>query len=133
MTPSSNRNVAPGLARLPGLTSAVQRFSPDFFDEQQLDFRFPRPDARGNDLGIVEHQQISRAKVAAQVAEHVVANLTGRAVHHHHAGGGPVGQRLLGDQLRRQQVIEFRRLHGERGVFARWLRLTVSPADGTAA
>lgn len=56
------------------------------------------------DARVVEHQQVAGAQQVGQIGEAPV--LPAVAVHDQQPAGGALGQRELGDQLRRQVVIE---------------------------
>ena len=62
--------------------------------------------AGGNDFGIVEHQHVGGAEIIDDVGDGSMLNLSGIAVQHHHAGQLAPFRRVLGDQLRRQIIVE---------------------------
>ena len=60
----------------------------------------------GNHLGIVEHQHVGRTEVIDDIVDGSMLDLSGFPVQHHHARQlSPFG-RVLGDQLRRQIIVE---------------------------
>ena len=60
----------------------------------------------GQDLRIVEHQQIVRAQQLGKVAKGAIFQKLGAAIHVQQARGSTVGQGPLGDQLRRKVVVK---------------------------
>ncbi len=73
---------------------------------------FPPPvEPRGDHLGIVQHQAIARAQVAGQVPEHPVFPPPLPPVEHQHPRGGAILERLLGDAVLGQVIIEVGELH----------------------
>ena len=63
-------------------------------------------EARGQDAGVVEDEEIAGLKELREVGEEVVAECAGGAVEDHHAAGAALGGRVLGDEFYRQVVME---------------------------
>ncbi len=70
--------------------------------------------ARRNDPGVVEDQQIAGLQQLGQIAHLAVAEGRWRRRHHQQAAGGTFGQRRLGDQFFGQLVMEIGLLQGRR-------------------
>ena len=64
---------------------------------------------RGEDPAVIEHQEIARVEIARQLADRRVSDGIRRGIEHQHPGGVALRRRVLGDQLRRQLVVEVRR------------------------
>ena len=62
--------------------------------------------AGGKDPGVVGHQKIALMQEIRQLRKGVVAPGLRGPVHHHQAGVGPSGRRVLGDELRGQMKVE---------------------------
>jgi hypothetical protein len=56
-------------------------------------------EARGEDAGVVEDEEVARAEVAVEVGEDVVGMGAGVAVEDEHAGCAADGGRGLGDEF----------------------------------
>ncbi len=63
------------------------------------------------DARIVQYQAIAGLQVAGKVAEQAVLPHASGAIQHQHARSGAILQRLLGDQLRRQVIVELAQMH----------------------
>lgn len=74
---------------------------------------------RWHHAGVVEHEEIAIADELRKVSKHAMLDLAGGAIHDHHARGSPIRQRLAGDQLRWQMVVEVRGEHGGGGPWKR--------------
>ena len=76
--------------------------------EQQLHFAAAVLVARQagrKDPGVVDHQDVVLIQDGGQLPEAGMANLAPVPLEHQQPGGIPLGQRVLGHQLRRQEVI----------------------------
>lgn len=62
--------------------------------------------ARGENSAVIEHQQIAGAKQFRKLAEDVIAETAGGAIHPQQARGVPPRGGMLGDALRRQRIVE---------------------------
>ncbi len=86
-----------------------------FFNEQ--DFKAPASariagaEPRGDDAGIVQHKDIAWAQILQQIGKMAMPRLARRAVKNKEARKVALRKGLLGDQLRRQEIIEIRRAH----------------------
>jgi hypothetical protein len=66
---------------------------------------FHAAEAGGNDLGVVEDQEVPRQQKVAEVGEHAVANTSVFSVHHQEPRGVPGVDRILGDPVLWQSVV----------------------------
>ena len=76
--------------------------------EQQLHFAATVLAARQpgrKDPGVIDHQDVVFIEGGGQLPEAGMPNLAPGPMHHQQPGGIPLGQRVLGHQLRRQAVI----------------------------
>jgi len=73
------------------------------------------PQPRGNNPGVVEHQQIVGTQEVEQFAKAVVTDVAAGPVQAQQATGAALGQGVLGDQVRWQPVAEIGALHGDEG------------------
>jgi len=104
----ATHDVAPADQRLPGLFIQLAQ-------QQQLSLAAGGlvPAQAGVDhAGVVGHQQIAGAQERRQLVEAMVGVAARRAVAHQQARGVARLGRLLGDQRRRQLVIQLRDAHG---------------------
>ncbi len=77
--------------------------------------RFLAPPQPGrNDPGIVEDQQIARAQQIRQVPKAAIGNCARRPIQMQQPAGRPLGNRVLGDELRREIETEVGSTHGAR-------------------
>ena len=114
----------PDLGAVAGFDERCPPVVAEILDEQQFDIGFRRPDTRRDDFRVVENEQVTGLEKIFKVPKLFVANLTGRAVDDQHARGGPVGERLLGDQFFREVESEVGGLHR----FRRIQRINVNTA-----
>ncbi len=63
-------------------------------------------EARSDDLGVVEDEQILRVHVACKIGEHAVLNKPGITMDDHHARTCPVFERAAGDKLLRKVIVK---------------------------
>ena len=63
---------------------------------------------------VVEHQEVAGPQHRRQVLEPGIADRTGQAIHEHQAARAAFGQRLLGNQFRREVVVEIVESHPAR-------------------
>jgi hypothetical protein len=63
--------------------------------------------------GVVNHQQIAPVKKLGKVCNNPFSDGSRAAFNGHEAGSLAAGRRLLGNQLRRQFVVEILKLHGQ--------------------
>jgi hypothetical protein len=63
-------------------------------------------EARGQDAGVVEDEEIAGLEELREVGEEVVAEGAGGAVEDQHPAGAALGGRVLGDQFFRQVEVE---------------------------
>ena len=78
--------------------------------QQHLTLRPFEPDPSRHDARVVHDRELA-GELVRQLGEDAVADGTARPVVDEQARGVPPSRRLLGDQLRREVVIENRRLH----------------------
>lgn len=57
----------------------------EFVGADEFDFSVVGEEAGGGDFGVVEHDEVIVAQVAGEIGKHPVFDLTGVAVHDHHA------------------------------------------------
>jgi len=62
--------------------------------------------AGGNHFAVVENEAIVLSEVVQDIFKRAMVNLSGFSVHHQQSGGGAVGQRILGDELMGEFIIE---------------------------
>ena len=83
--------------------------------EQELDRSpagVPRQDARRDDARVVDDEAVTRPQEIRKLGEHVVFERRARAVDHEEPRRAAHWARRLGDQLRREIVVELREVHG---------------------
>ena len=93
----------------------------EFAEQEDFDacvglFLFP-VEACGEDLGIVEHEDIVFVKVVQDVLEGLVFDFPGLAMEHHHAAFVAVGCRVLGDFLLGKFEFELGKFHDRADIF----------------
>jgi hypothetical protein len=62
-------------------------------------------EACGKDAAAVENQEVPGGEEVGELVKAVVGQLATRTIEDEELRGGPVGERLLGDQLPRQRVV----------------------------
>jgi hypothetical protein len=87
-----------------------------FVEEQDFDGatpdHFSPPEAGRDDPGVVENEEITRAKPAPQLGETVELAGSAPSVQDQQARSIPLGGRTLSDELGRKVEIEVRNQHG---------------------
>ena len=68
-------------------------------------------EARRDDARVVQDEGVVRTQVFDEITEDAVFDASGRPVDHHEARSVPRRDGVLGNQLRRERVVEVRELH----------------------
>ena len=89
----------------------------DLADEQEFDLRVAAhaPEPGGQDPGVVEDKDIARVHIPSEFTELVVPDRAGLPVDDHHPRVVAMGEGMLGDELRREIVVEIRDAKGFAG------------------
>ena len=89
----------------------------DLADEQEFDLRLAAraPEPGGQDARVVEDKDIARVHIPSEFTELVVPDRAGLPVDDHHPRVVAMGEGMLGDELRRQLVVEIRDAKGFAG------------------
>ena len=88
-------------------------------------------EARGQDAGVVEDEEIAAAEMAGEIGEVVVGESTGAAIHPQHAAGAANLWRMLRDEFFGEFEVEVGDEH--KGQFTGWLARQVRRRDRVPA
>ncbi len=88
-------------ARLHPTDPALWRWS---IQDQQLQFRFLRQDARRDDSGIIHHAKIAGPQIAGKIDKATVLDGASPAVQHKHARAFPPSRGVSRDELVREMI-----------------------------
>ena len=108
-TSSTAPSRIPGRRRLRRPGERLPEAVPDRLQQEDLGLapgRPPHAQPRRDDAGVVDDDERAAGKLLREVAEAPVPRLAGRPVVHEEPGVVAPRQRALGDQLRREVVVE---------------------------
>ena len=78
----------------------------NFFDAKKFDFAIVGKEARGDDFGVVENEEVVGGEVVGEVAKEFVFDAAAVAMNDEHAGSGAVFERVGGDELGGELVVK---------------------------